>query len=139
MRPDSFGTVIRLLNEVKGGGGLGSARRPLPPLHRLLFHHFSVFDDQPLVPFFPAMHFERDLLEFRQFAKLDDVVTIQLHLVVLELSVFFKYRQAQVLKRGRRSSPILQGINDCQNCRLECRRKFGPDCDYSRQFRTKLA
>jgi hypothetical protein len=25
-------------------------------------HHFGLFDDQPFVPFFPAQHFQRDLL-----------------------------------------------------------------------------
>jgi hypothetical protein len=69
---DSFGTVIRVLNKVKGDGraGLRPAPPPPPSLCRL-GHHLSLFDDKPLVPFFPAQHFQRHLLHFRQLRKGD--------------------------------------------------------------------
>ena len=50
----------------------------------------------PLVPFFPAQHFEHDLLELRQFVKLDDAFAIQLHLAVFQVRVFLEYHDLRL-------------------------------------------
>ena len=70
-------------NIKQGEGAAGGAERS--PARRRPFttysgHQFSVLDDQTLVPFLPAQHFDRDLLEFRQFRKRGYVYAFALHL-----------------------------------------------------------
>lgn len=74
-----------------------------------LGHHLGLFDDETLVPFFPAQHLQRDLLEFRQLRKLDDFVAVQLHPAVFQIRVFLEYRQprlqGQFMPRGPKEMP----------------------------------
>jgi hypothetical protein len=48
-RRHSSGTVIRVLNKVKGGGVAGSAADTRRPFTVCLGHHLYFFDDEPLV------------------------------------------------------------------------------------------
>ncbi len=64
-------TGIRVLNKVKGDRGAGCRPAPSPPLHLRSCQHFGFLDEQPPVPFFPAQHFQRHLLHFRQLVELD--------------------------------------------------------------------
>jgi hypothetical protein len=51
------------------------AGSPLPaaPHPAASRHDFSFFDDQALVPFFPARHFQRQLLKLWQLRKRDNI------------------------------------------------------------------
>ena len=79
------GTVISVLNKVKGGSGAGLRPAPATAPEPGSVQPFSFLDDHALVPFFPAQDLERDLLHFRQLRKLHDDFAVEFHLAVLEI------------------------------------------------------
>jgi len=63
--------------------------------------HLRFLDDQVLVAFFPAQHFQRHLLHFRQARKLHDLVAIELYFAGIQFGVFLENRQPRLQRQFR--------------------------------------